>query len=202
MPASDAAPEPAIAPDPAALHFLLNRRSRIAKTLTAPGPDREAIRTILAAATRTPDHGKMEPWRFIVLEGAAGPRLAALTRRLGEERGRDPDKLEKDAEPFEFAPLTLAVVSAPVESDKIPRVEQILSAGGACLAGLNTALALGWGVNWLTGWMAHDAEFLREGLGVEAPDFVAGFLHVGTPTRMPKDRPRPDLDRIVDWRTE
>lgn len=192
---------PDLAPNPAALEFLLTRRSRIAKTLTGPGPDRETVRTILTAASRSPDHQKLEPWRFIVLEGAAAAALGALTRRLGETRGRDPDRLQKDAEPFETAPLTLAVVASPKESEKVPEVEQTLSAGGVCLAALNATLASGWGVNWLTGWMAHDREFLTEGLALAPHEWVAGFLHIGTPTMKPKERPRPDLDKIVDWRS-
>ncbi len=192
---------PELAPNPAALEFLLTRRSRIAKTLTGPGPDRETVRTILTAASRSPDHQKLEPWRFIVLEGEAAKSLGALTRRLGEARGRDPDRLQKDAEPFELAPLTVAVAASPKESEKVPPVEQTLSAGGVCLAALNATLAAGWGVNWLTGWMAHDRDFLSEGLGLAPQEWVAGFLHIGTPSMKPKERPRPDLDKIVEWRS-
>lgn len=191
---------PELAPNQAALDFLLTRRSRIAKTLTGPGPDRETVRTILTAASRSPDHQKLEPWRFVVLEGEAAKALGALTRRLGEARGRDPDRLQKDAEPFETAPLTIAVIASPIPSEKVPEVEQTLSAGGVCLAALNATLASGWGANWLTGWMAHDREFLTDGLGLAPQEWVAGFLHVGTATIKPKERPRPDLDRIVDWR--
>ncbi|MEC9434280.1 MAG: nitroreductase [Pseudomonadota bacterium] len=193
-------PDAAIAPDPAALNFLLTRRSRIAKTLTGPGPDRETLRTILTAAARTPDHGKLEPWRFIVLEGAASAAMGALTRRIGEARGLDPDRLHRAAEPFELAPVTLCVIAAPTPSEKAPEFEQILSAGAVCLAALNATLASGWGVNWLTNWMADDREFLETGLGLAPHEFVAGFLHIGTPTVSPKDRPRPDLDAKTEWR--
>lgn len=194
-------PDPkTLSPDPAALDFLLTRRSRIAKTLTSPGPDRETLTTILTAATRSPDHGKLEPWRFIVLEGAAAQPLADLTRRLGPSKGRDADQVERDAEPFEKAPVTLVVISSPKESMKVPQPEQILSAGAVCLAALNAALATGWGCNWLSGWMAHDPEFLADGLGLAPREFVAGFLHIGTPTVAPKDRPRPDLAAVVEWR--
>lgn len=192
-------PRPLV-PDPAALEFLLTRRSRPAKTLTAPGPDRDALRTILTAASRTPDHGKLEPWRFIVLEGAAQRALADLIRRLGAARGREAERLERDAAAFETAPLTLAVIASPKESDTIPAVEQTLSAGAACLGALNAALALGWGANWLTGWMAHDREFLREGLGLSEGEYVAGFIHMGTAARTPPERPRPDIDAITEWR--
>ena len=186
-------------PAPEALAFLLARRSRPARTLTAPGPDRAELTRLLTAATRVPDHGKLEPWRFHVLTGAAGPRLAALTRRLGAEAGRDPEAIEKAAAPFETSPVTVAVIAAPQPSEKIPEHEQTLSAGAACLQLLNAALAAGWGACWLSGWMATDRAWLAEGLGLSAPDWVAGFLHLGTETQAPPDRPRPDLARVVTW---
>lgn len=186
-------------PRPEALDFLLTRRSRIAKTLGAPGPSREAVEIMLTAAARCPDHGKMEPWRFIVIGPEAGRRLAALTRRLGADRDREPEKLEKDAEPFEIAPVTVAVIASPRLDSKIPEIEQTLSAGASCLQLLNAALASGWGANWLSGWMAHDREFLTEGLALEPHEWVAGFVHMGAEQRAPSERPRPDLAAKTAW---
>tara|TARA_R110000751_G_scaffold31209_1_gene79582 strand:- start:1269 stop:1877 length:609 start_codon:yes stop_codon:yes gene_type:complete len=191
---------PLIAPDAAALAFLLTRRSRIAKTLTFPGPDRATVETMLKAAARSPDHGKMEPWRFVVLAGPEAARLGALTRELGPARGIDPDRIEKHAEPFELTPLTVAVIAAPKSTEKVPEVEQTLSAGAVCLALLNASLASGWGANWLTAWMAQDREFLETGLGLAPHEWVAGFIHIGTPTRPVSERPRPDMDAKVEWR--
>ncbi|QPH56212.1 nitroreductase family protein [Pontivivens ytuae] len=186
-------------PRPEVMDFLLTRRSRPAKTLTGPGPDRAALEPILTAAARSPDHGKLEPWRFIVLEGAALQRLAALTARRGAERGEMPEKLEKAVASFADAPLVVAVVARPQPSDKIPVIEQHLSAGAVCLALVNAALASGWGANWLSGWMAQDEAWLHEGLGLEAGDMVAGFVHIGRETMPPPERPRPDLDAITRW---
>lgn len=186
--------------NPEALAFLLARRSRPARTLGAPGPDRPALETILTAAARTPDHGKLEPWRFIVLQGAAGARLAALTRRLGAARGLEPEAVEKAAAPFETTPLTVAVVASPRDHPKIPEIEQTLSAGAVCLSLLNAALASGWGANWLSGWMATDRDWLDEGLGLGPREWVAGFVHLGTESSPPPDRPRPDLAAVVSWR--
>ena len=100
------------------------------------------------------------------------------------------------------ASVVVAVIAAPVEAEKVPEVEQILSAGAVCLALVNAALASGWGANWLTGWMALDRVFLTEGLTLEAHEFVAGFIHLGTETALPPERPRPDLDRITTWVAE
>jgi len=184
-------------PSPQALEFLLNRRSRPAKTLTGPAPDWQALQPILTAGLRVPDHGKLEPWELLVIGGKEPARLADLAREMGRARGMDPAQADKSALMFQDAPLIVAVVSRPVESPKVPPVEQTLSAGGVCLGLLNAALASGWGANWLTGWTALDEGFLREGLGLEPPAFVAGYVVIGTETSAPPERPRPDLSAKV-----
>ncbi len=185
----------------AALAFLLTRRSRPAKTLTTPVPDRAALSPILTAGARTPDHGKLEPWRFIVLEKAALARLANCVTTCGEKLGVDPDKIEKSYRQFADADLVVTVVASPVASDKVPAIEQLYSAGAVCLSVLNAALAAGWGANWLSGWPSHDAGFVREELGLAGHETVAGFIHIGTERVVPPERPRPDLDTKVEWVT-
>ena len=186
-------------PRPEVLDFLLTRRSRPAKTLREPVPDRAALMPMLTAALRVPDHGKLEPWRLIVLEGAALARLAALTEELGQGRDLPPEKAEKSRRQFADADLVVAVVAAPRPSDKVPEGEQVLSAGAVCLSLLNAALASGWGANWLTGWMATDRAFLQRGLGLAAHEFVAGFIHIGSESIAPPERPRPDVAALTSW---
>lgn len=183
----------------AALEFLLTRRSRPAKTLSGPYPDRAALMPILRAAARSPDHGKLEPWRFVVLGRTALDRLGGLALRLGETQGRSPEDTERFADQFRRSGLAVAVIESPQASDKIPALEQTYSAGAACLALLNAALASGWGANWLSGWGAHDPDFAAAGLDVRAPERIVGFVHIGTPKATPPERPRPDLARIVRW---
>lgn len=193
-------PEPRpLVPNPEVTGFLLTRRSRPARTLAGPGPDRAALEPILAAALRVPDHGKLEPWRLVVLQGAALARLAGLTARLGAERGMDPERLAKSQAMFRDAPCIVAVVASPVESDKIPEVEQVLSAGALCLGLVNAAAAAGWGACWLSGWTARDRTWLDDGLGLGAREWVAGFIVMGRETAVPSDRPRPDLDTVTTW---
>ncbi|MBD3677517.1 MAG: nitroreductase [Rhodobacteraceae bacterium] len=183
----------------AALEFLLTRRSRPAKTLTTPVPSRDELMPILTAAARTPDHGKLEPWRFVVLEKAALERLAEIARERGPALGVEPEKIEKGVRQYSDADLAVAVIASPKPSDKIPAIEQTYSAGAVSLALLNAALASGWGANWLTGWASHDREFMTRGLKLEPHESIAGFIHIGTETAAPPDRPRPDLDAIVSW---
>ena len=189
-------------PRPEVLDFLLTRRSRPTKTLTVPVPTREELLPILTAAARTPDHGKLEPWRFIVLEGTALQRLAEEVIRRGPQLGIEGDKLEKTRRQFADAELVVAVVSSPVPSPKVPEIEQVLSAGAVCLSMLNAALASGWGANWLTGWMASDRTFLKNGLSLSKSEIVAGFIHIGTERIAPPERPRPEVDAITSWVSE
>lgn len=183
----------------AALEFLLTRRSRPAKTLTAPVPEREEIVTLLTAAARSPDHGKLEPWRFLVLTKPALTRLAAAVPGRAESLGIDEERTAKAIAQFRDADLAIAVVSCPKASDKIPQVEQTLSAGAVCLALLNAALAAGWGANWLSGWPSHDPDFCARELGLRDGESVAGLIHIGTETSAPPDRPRPDVAALTTW---
>ncbi|EPX79813.1 nitroreductase family protein [Salipiger mucosus] len=185
--------------NPEALDFLLSRRSRPAKTLSSPAPDRDALHELLTAAARTPDHGKMEPWRFIVFERPALERLAGEVAGRTAAQAMDADSAAKARRQFDESPLCVAVIESQRESPKIPPIEQTYSAGAVCLSLLNAALAAGWGGNWLSGWAAHDRAFGEEVLGLRPTERVVGFVHIGTETIAPPERPRPDLDAIVEW---
>lgn len=187
------------APDPAALSFLLTRRSRPAKTLTQDAPDASEIETMLTAAARTPDHGKLEPFRFLVITGDARQRLSDAVRAGMVAEGAEAEKIDKQAGAFLHGGAIIAVVGAPVISEKVPEWEQMLAVGGACLACLNAALAMGWGANWLTGWAADSRRFREETLGLSPSEFIGGFIHLGRETIAPADRPRPDLTRKTTW---
>ncbi len=189
-------------PNPQALDFLLTRRSRPAKTLTTPVPDRTTLLKLLTAAARCPDHGKLEPWRFIVLERAALLRLADLAEARGAALNRAPEDIAKARKQYNDGHLAVAVIEVQKPSDKIPAIEQTYSAGAVCLSLLNAALAAGWGANWLSGWPAHDPRFAAEGLGLQDNERIAGLIHLGTETSAPPERPRPDLDTITTWVSE
>ena len=186
-------------PSPETIAFLRARRSRPAKTLATPVPGREEIADLLAIAARTPDHGKLVPWRFLVLERPALERLAAAVPPHGAMLGLDEQKIAKMAEQFALAHLAIAVVASPKPSDKIPQTEQLMSAGAACYGLLIAALAAGWGANWLTGWAAHDRGFAEGALGLGPQETIVGFVHIGTETSVPPERPRPDPAEIITW---
>jgi nitroreductase len=184
---------------PEVLDFLLSRRSRPAKMLRTPAPDRAVLLRLLTAAARVPDHGKLEPWRFVVLEQPALARLATLCAERGAAVGEAPEKIEKAAATFRESPIAVAVIAAPQPSNKIPEVEQLLSAGAVCLSLVNAALAQGYGACWLTGFATHDREFCERGLGLSPTERVAGFIHIGTTDATPPERPRPDIAAITRW---
>ncbi|MFC3085556.1 nitroreductase family protein [Tabrizicola soli] len=183
----------------AALAFLSARRSRPAKLFTLPVPDRDQLVEILTAATRVPDHGKLQPWRLVVLRGAAFARLADLAETRARELGGDDEKIAKGRGQYDLGKLAVVVIASPKPLPKIPPVEQLLSAGALCMGILNAAEAAGWGANWLTGWPAHDPEFAARAFGCQGGETVAGIVHIGTPPADGPDRPRPEPASLVTW---
>ena len=184
----------------AALDFLATRRSTSPKLLAAPAPDRRQVAALLTLAARSPDHGALVPWRFLVLGAPALRRLAGNIARTGAALGLPDEQVAKARAVYDTSPLAVVVVAAP-KDDKIPDVEQHLSAGAVCLGLLNAALASGWQAGWVTGWAAHDRRVLPDLLGLAPTEAVAGIVHVGT-AATPPERPRPDLAAITDWRLE
>ena len=178
--------------DPQTLSFLRHRRSHPPRTLIGPAPGQRELMDLLTLAVRVPDHGKLEPWRFIVLERGALDRLAPVLADHVADAGGDAAAVDKARSAFD-SPLIVAVVSAPVGHPKVPEWEQLLSAGAVCLSLVNAALAAGYGAAWLTG-PAAQPDFARAHLGLRDGERIAGLIHIGTrgPSPVP-DRPRPDV---------
>lgn len=186
-------------PNQAVLDYLSTRLSYPAKVMTGPAPSRDAVMAILATATRVPDHGKLEPWRLIVVEKPAMARLAALAEDIARAKGSDAERIDKGRGQFDRGHLAVVVVASPKPSEKIPPAEQVLSAGALCMNIVHAATAAGWGANWLTGWVSHDRDFIARAFGCTDAETVAGIIHIATPAAPLPDRPRPDLSRIVTW---
>ncbi len=182
---------------PQTLDFLARRRSASAMALVAPGPTREELNELLRLAARVPDHGKLNPWRFVILEGAA---KAAFTTKLEAIAATRPDapKATGALGKLRIPPLAVAVISSPVDGN-IPLWEQQMSAGAVCTTLLIAATAMGYGANWISDWYAFDAQALAV-LGVRDGEQVAGFLYLGSFGEPPQERVRPELADIVsDW---
>ena len=182
----------------AALEFLANRRSHPPKLLKEPAPTRDELLELLTLATRVPDHGKLEPWRFVVLERGTLDRLQPILRQAVLDGGQDDAAADKAASAF-ASPVIVAVVSSPVDSPKVPQWEQFLSAGAVCVSLVNAALASGWGAAWLTGYAALTPEFGQEHLGLTPDEKIVGLIHIGTRDNTPPERPRPDVASKTTW---
>jgi nitroreductase len=176
--------------------FLATRRSGKPREMTAPGPDADQLRAILSAAMRVPDHGKLAPWRFVVIADRAA-FAATLQNAFRASRGT-PDRADVEAiDQFaRQAPTLIAVLSTTDPTSKIPLWEQQLSAGAACMAMVTAATAHGFVGSWITGWAAFD-DRVRDALGGGPDDRIAGFIFIGSPTRALEERPRPVYDDIV-----
>lgn len=182
------------------LDFFKTRRSRPAKTLSLPVPTESEIKDILEMASRSPDHGALVPWRFIVIEGRdVMDRLATLAQERGEALGMDSERIAKGRGQFDKGNLAVVVVEVRKPSPKFPAIEQTYAVGGVCLALVNAALASGWGANWLTSWASHDREFCARGLNLAESETIAGIIHIGTETTTPPERSRPDVESITSW---
>ena len=183
------------------LDLLNARRSVPSKLLGEPGPSSDQMEALVTAALRVPDHGRLEPWRLICIEGPARNRLGeALARIHGEHDPAVTDStLEKDRQRFNHAPLVLIVVARITTPHKIPAIEQMLSAGCVAYNLLLGAQALGFGAQWLTGWAAYDAD-VEAALGLIASERIVGFIHIGTSREVVDERTRPDtVAHLTDW---
>ncbi|HEX3406622.1 MAG TPA: nitroreductase [Caulobacteraceae bacterium] len=184
---------------PDTLAFLARRRSAAALTLTAPAPSDAELATLLRLATRVPDHGKLFPWRFVVLKGKAKQRFIAGLEAIAAARP-DREKLIAKLGKIKAPPLTVAVVSkAPAPGD-IPEWEQRLSSGAVCMTLIIAAQAMGYGANWITDWYAYDPD-AGNLLGLADGERVAGFVHLGASKETPLERVRPEVETLVtEWR--
>lgn len=186
-------------PNAETLNLLARRRSTLAKNLGEPGPSADQIETLIGIGARTPDHGKLFPWRFIVFEGEAraqfGEILEARFREI--EADAPPERFDLERNRFLRAPLVIAVISDVTENHKIPEWEQVLSAGAVCQNLLIGASALGFAAQWLTEWYAYDRT-IKTALGLAPGERVAGFVYVGTATCDAEERKRKSA-RVERW---
>lgn len=180
--------------------YLLTRRSVGIAFLKEPGPDTAELEQILTIGTRVPDHGKITPWRLVVIAGEArrqaGEKLAEIAARNNPDL--DEAGLEIERQRFLPAPLTIGVISAPKEHPKVPEFEQLLSAGNVAFNLVHAAHALGFAASWVTRWYTFDAEAAKM-LGARDGERFVGFVHIGTPTAAIEDRPRPALADVVRY---
>lgn len=180
---------------------LAARASTPSRQLGAPGPDRSTLEAMLELALRVPDHGRLTPWRYLLIQAEARQQLSELLVRrfLEREPAAAEAAIAKERQRFLHAPLIVTVIARTTPGHKIPVQEQLLSAGAVCFQLLLAAQAHGYGAQWLTGWAAYDPVIAAE-LGLAEQESVVGFIHIGTARESAPERPRPLLtDHLSDW---
>ena len=183
------------------LAALEQRLSVPSRQLGAPGPDAAQTDTLLAAAIRVPDHGRLTPYRLLLVRNDARARLGAEIAAIHARREPDAPAaaLTKDRERFNPAPLIVIVIARTTAGHKVPLQEQLLTAGCVAYNVLLGAQALGFGAQWLTGWAAYDADVARL-LGLAGNESVVGFVHVGSIVEPAGGHARAPLaDLLGEW---
>ena len=185
------------------ISYLHTRRSAKPRALGAPGPDPAQLDEILKAAMRTPDHGKLAPWRFIIVGADQRDALSALLTQayLAEKPEASRTEIEAMDNFARQAPALVVALFTPIVSSKIPLWEQQLSMGAACMNLLHGAHALGFVGGWVTGWPSQNSD-VAAAFGAGDKDAIAGFMFLGTPGQELEERPRPAFDDVVlPWAT-
>lgn len=179
------------------IEFMLTRSSAPIQELREPAPTGDEIETMIRIASRVPDHGRLEPWRFILYRGQSRVEIGEKLAALAEKReGPLPEgRKAQEKSRFARAPLVIGVISSPKENLKIPQWEMFLSGGAAAMNLVIAANALGYGANWITNWYS-DTEEGRAILGLAPHERVVGFVHIGTFDGVAPERPRPDIARL------
>ncbi|RHW17801.1 nitroreductase [Sphingomonas gilva] len=177
------------------LSLIATRRSGKPRDMIAPGPTAAEMDAILALALRTPDHGKLAPWRFVVIEDRDALEALFVDAYLAEKPDAGRLEIEAMENMARQGPALVVALSSPQPESHIPLWEQQLSCGAACMNLLSAAHAHGFVGCWLTGWPAY-SDKVRDAFG-GPHERIAGFLYIGTPGREPEERPRPDFDAAV-----
>lgn len=188
-------------PNENSLAFLANRRSTPIKCLSGPGPSKADVEEILKIASRVPDHRKLEPWRFVVIDDVAGKALGIELAKikLEEDPSMSDGDIQMEKDRFNRSPICIAVISNPDVEHKTPVWEQELSVGALCMNLLLTANAAGWAGSWLTEWFAFSAAFGKI-MKLSETERFAGFIYLGTALQNPPERPRPNIaDKTLFW---
>jgi len=176
---------------------LSTRRSTSAQTLQAPGPAPAVLESILTLGARTPDHGKLFPWRFVVMGAESRHGIAQALRPLAD-RQPDPKKAAAVLGKLTTPPISILVLSVPVPGHTVPKWEQELSAGADCMNLEHAAAAFGFSTSWITDWYSYDTEAVAL-FGVREGEQIAGFIHIGTVTEAPLERVRPDVAALTTY---
>jgi nitroreductase len=175
--------------------YFTTRRSGKPRDMVAPGPVEATLNQMLDIAMRTPDHGKLFPWRFVKLDDRAAFAELMSNAFLVANPDARPSQIEAAVAPAHMAPTLVALLFAPQASAKIPLWEQQMSVGAVGMNLLHAAHVHGFVASWITGWASYDPT-IRDAL-CEGEESIAGFFFIGSPAQPLEERPRPEPASIV-----
>ena len=183
-------------------NFYLKRRSVLAKKMQNHPIKEDDLKTIINAGIRVPDHGALNPWKIKVIQGQKLKIIdedIILSEFKRENPNANNENLEIESKRLQRASVVLAVISTPVEHQKIPKWEMVLSSGAVCMNLLSCAQSLGYAAQWLTEWYAYNNKMLEYLGGRLDTDRISGFIYIGHKVEEPKERRRPDPEKVISY---
>ena len=174
----------------------------MAKNMRPDPINKKDLEKILAAGNRAPDHGALNPWKLVVIEGknlAKIDKEILLSEFKKNNSNQDDEIIEAQTKRLQRAGLVIAVLSTPVKHSSIPKWEMHLSAGAVCMNLLSCAQSIGYAAQWLTEWYAYNEKMLIHLGGEPSKDKIAGFIYIGHKNKEPLERKRPDPSKIIKY---
>ena len=186
------------------IKFLQTRRSITAKNMICNQVNEDDLDDILSCGVRVPDHGALNPWELIVIEGDAklriGNDILADEYQLNNPDASE-DEINYERNRLCRASVVIAVLFKPVSHPKIPFWEMQLSSGAVCSNLLVAAQSLGYAAQWLTEWYAYNNSMIKELGGNPETDKIAGFIYIGDKDKTPIERRRPNKEKVIRYIT-
>ena len=182
--------------------FFLKRRSVIARKMSSKPINRKDLNLIITAGIRVPDHGALNPWKLIIIQGDTLKTIddeVILPEFIKENPNTDKKFQDIQSKKLQRAGAVIAVLSKPVNHPSIPEWEMNLSSGAVCMNLLSCAQSMGYAAQWLTEWYAYNDKMLEYLGGIKDKDKIAGFIYIGHKTEEPSERKRPDLNDVVTF---
>ena len=182
--------------------FFLKRRSVVAKKMSSQHINRKDLNSIVSAGIRVPDHGALNPWKLIIIQGDLLKTIdkeVLLTEFVKENPNTDKKFQDIQSKKFQRAGAVIAVLSTPIEHQSIPEWEMHLSSGAVCMNLLSCAQSMGYAAQWLTEWYAYNDKMLTYLGGNIKKDRIAGFIYIGHKTEEPIERKRPDPFDVINF---
>ena len=183
-------------------NFFSTRRSVLARKMSSDPINKEDLNLIIRAGTRVPDHGALNPWKLIVMQGDVLKKVDTniiLSEFIRENPNADKKHQENESKRLQRAGVVIAVISVPFEHQSIPKWEMYLSSGAVCMNLLSCAQSMGYAAQWLTEWYAYNNKMLTYLGGDINKDRISGFIYIGHKTEEPNERKRPNLADVISF---